>query len=148
MITLDTKEIIEITKKQLVKVMSLAPLELKFTKDFGRGKIAPAEQKFSLTNRHYSAKVMDCVLETQVRPILMCEIIYFLKCEFIDGHIDLRLDYDFRSDMEQGPFASAVISFDDTTELGRQELADLIDIALQMNDKKWFDELSSKLSYK
>ncbi|MFB5675513.1 IDEAL domain-containing protein [Paenibacillus terreus] len=143
MITLDTSEIIEITKKQMGKVMNLYPVELKFTDDFGRERPA-ADHKFSLTNQHYSAKVMDCILENEVRPVLMCEIIYFLKCEYIDGVIDLRLDYDFRKGSEHNPMAAAVISFDDDVELEREELADLIDLALQMNDKLWFEELSQK----
>jgi hypothetical protein len=144
MITLNTAEIIELLKKQIPKVMNFTPVELKFTDDFGRTSLAATDHKFTLTNQHYSAKVMDCVLETQVRPILMCEIIYFLKCEFIDGHVDVQLDYDICSDGDRGPVASAVITFDHATELGTGELADLIDLALHMNDKVWFQELSKQ----
>ncbi|MEK3787796.1 MULTISPECIES: IDEAL domain-containing protein [Paenibacillus] len=143
MLTLNKAEIIDITRKQLAKVMRLFPIELKFTNDFGRER-PTAAQKFSLTNQHYSAKVMDCVLEHEVRPILMCEIIYFLKCEYMDGTVDLRLDYDLREGMEQAPSATAVITFDDTAELDIQDLEILIDLALQMNDKHWFKELMYK----
>ncbi|QDY83065.1 IDEAL domain-containing protein [Paenibacillus polymyxa] len=144
MIKLNTVEIIEIIKKQIPKVMNITPVELNFTDDFGRTSLAATEHKFTLTNQHYSAKVMDCVLETQVRPILMCEIIYFLKCEFIDGHVDVRLEYEACSEGGREPVASAVITFDHATQLGVDELADLIDLALHMNDKTWFEELSSQ----
>ncbi|MCC3379238.1 IDEAL domain-containing protein [Paenibacillus farraposensis] len=144
MITLNTVEIIEIIKKQIPKVMNIKPVELRFTDDFGRASLTGVGRKFTLTNQHYSAKVMDCVLETQVRPILMCEIIYFLKCEFIDGHVEVQLDYDVCEEDGQGPTASAVITFDHATQLGVEELADLIDLALHMNDKTWFEELSSQ----
>ncbi|WP_153795584.1 IDEAL domain-containing protein, partial [Paenibacillus polymyxa] len=70
--------------------------------------------------------------------------IYFLKCEFIDGHVDVRLDYEACSEGERGPVASAVITFDHDTQLGVDELADLIDLALHMNDKTWFEELSTQ----
>lgn len=143
MITLDATEIIEITKKQIGKVMNLYPIELKFTDDFGRER-PTADHKFRLTNQHYSAKVMDCILENEVRPVLMCEIIYFLKCEYVDGIVDLRLDYDSRNDSEHNPLATAVVYFDDDVELERAELVDLIDLALQMNDRAWFKELSQK----
>ncbi|MDO7905118.1 IDEAL domain-containing protein [Paenibacillus sp. JX-17] len=146
MMMLKNEQIVEVVKKQIAKVLKKTPIELTFTNDFGRSQTAAADQKLHLTNEHYSAKIMNCVFDTHIRPVLMCEVIYFLKCEYMDGEVELHLEYEPRHDAQQQPDASVYVSFDDKTELGREELDALIDMALATNDKKWFEELTSKIN--
>ncbi|BCG57997.1 IDEAL domain-containing protein [Paenibacillus sp. URB8-2] len=144
MIRLETKDIVSIAKKQIANIFKMEPLELRFVNDFQGEKNLLNDDKLQLTNRHYWAKVMDCVFENQVRPVLMCEVLYFLRNEFLESEIDLKFSFDFSQGSDVEAAAVAEVSFNDKPELGKNEIAELIDFALALQDRQWFEELSQK----
>ncbi|MBY9080812.1 IDEAL domain-containing protein [Paenibacillus sp. HN-1] len=144
MIRLETNDIVSIAKKQIASIFKMEPLELRFVNDFQGEKNLLVDDKLHLTNRHYWAKVMDCVFENQVRPVLMCEVLYFLRNEYLESEIDLKFSFDFSSGDHVEAAAVAEVNFNDQTELGPNEIAELIDFALALQDKQWFEELTKK----
>lgn len=144
MIRLETEDIVNIAKKQIANIFKMEPLELKFVNDFQGEKNLLIDDKLYLTNRHYWAKVMDCVFENQVRPVLMCEVLYFLRNEYLESEIDLKFSFDFSGGSQVEAQAIAEVSFNDRTELDRSDIAELIDFALSLQDKQWFEELTQK----
>jgi hypothetical protein len=144
MIRLETQDIVNIAKKQIAGIFKMEPLELNFVNDFQGEKYLLTNDKLHLTNQHYWAKVMDCVFDNQVRPVLMCEILYFLRNEYMESDIKLQFSYDFSEGSEGAAAASAEISFNDNAELEGSEIAELIDLALAIQDKQWFEELTNK----
>ncbi|MDT3425899.1 hypothetical protein J2Z22_001419 [Paenibacillus forsythiae] len=144
MIRLETNEIVSIAKKQIASIFKMEPLELRFVNDFQGEKSLLNDDKLHLTNRHYWAKVMDCVFEDQVRPVLMCEILYFLRNEYLESDIDLEFSFDFSAGAMVEANAVAEVNFNDKPDLGKNEIAELIDFALALQDRQWFEELSEK----
>ncbi|KGE18898.1 IDEAL domain-containing protein [Paenibacillus wynnii] len=144
MIRLETQDIVNIAKKQIAGIFKMEPLELNFVNDFQGEKYLLTNDKLHLTNQHYWAKVMDCVFDNQIRPVLMCEILYFLRNEFMESDIKLQFDFDFTEGSEGAAAASAEISFNDSPELQKSEITELIDFALALQDKQWFQELTNK----
>lgn len=144
MMRLETQDIVNITKKQIAGIFKMEPVELKFVNDFRGEQYLLTNDKLHLSNQHYWAKVMDCVFENHVRPVLMCEVLYFLRNEFLESDIKLKFSYDFADGANGAAAASAEISFNDSPELQPEEIAELIDFALTLQDKQWFDELTSK----
>ncbi|AKG33799.1 IDEAL domain-containing protein [Paenibacillus durus] len=144
MIRLETNEIVSIAKKQIASIFKMEPLELKFVNDFQGEKSLLNDDKLHLTNRHYWAKVMDCVFKDQVRPILMCEVLYFLRNEYLESDIDLEFSFDFSEGSIVEACAVAEVNFNDKTDLGKNEIAELIDFALALQDRQWFEELTEK----
>ncbi|MFF2908880.1 IDEAL domain-containing protein [Paenibacillus sp. NPDC057934] len=144
MIRLGTQDIVDIAMKQIAGIFKMEPIELRFVNDFQGEKYLLTNDKLHLNNKQYWAKVMECVFEDQVRPVLMCEVLYFLRNEFLESEIQLNFSYDFAEGVEGEAEASAEICFNDSPELTRSEIAELIDVALSMQDKQWFDELTDK----
>ncbi|KAA9005495.1 IDEAL domain-containing protein [Paenibacillus spiritus] len=144
MIRLETQDIVNIAKKQIAAIFKMQPLELRFVNDFQGEKYLLTGDKLHLNNQHYWAKVMECVFENQVRPVLLCEVLYFLRSEFMESDISVEFCYDFAGGVQGEATARADISFNDTAELGAVEIAELIDLALTMQDKQWFEELTQK----
>ncbi|MFD2875792.1 hypothetical protein ACFTAO_07200 [Paenibacillus rhizoplanae] len=73
----------------------MEPVELKFVNDYQGEQYLLTNDKLHLSNQHYWAKVMECVFENHVRPVLMCEVLYFLRNEFLESDIKLMFSYDF-----------------------------------------------------
>ncbi|MNB91413.1 IDEAL domain protein [compost metagenome] len=144
MIRLGTQDIVNITMKQIAGIFKMEPVELRFVNDFQGEQYLLTNDKLHLSNQQYWAKVMDCVFENHVRPVLMCEVLYFLRNEFMESDIKLRFSYDFAEGAEGAATATAEISFNDTPDLQPAEIAELIDLALSMQDKVWFEELTAK----
>ncbi|MHA6531005.1 IDEAL domain-containing protein [Paenibacillus sp. BAC0078] len=144
MLRLDTQDIVNITMKQITSIFKMKPVELRFVNDFQGEQYLLTNDKLHLSNQHYWAKVMDCVFDNHVRPVLMCEVLYFLRNEFLESDIKLRFSYDFSDGANGEAVASAEVSFNDTPELQPEEIAELIDLALAMQDKQWFEELTAK----
>ncbi|AHV96300.1 IDEAL domain-containing protein [Paenibacillus sp. 7124] len=144
MIRLETKDIVSIAKKQIANIFKMEPLELRFVDDFQGEKSLLTDDKLHLTNRHYWAKVMDCIFENQVRPVLMCEVLYFLRNEYLESEIDLKFSFDFSEGSLVDVDAVAEVNFNDNPDLDKNEIAELIDFALALQDKQWFEELSQK----
>ncbi|WP_245368284.1 IDEAL domain-containing protein [Paenibacillus silagei] len=133
-----------ITRKQIAGIFKMEPVELKFVNDYQGEQYLLTNDKLHLSNQHYWAKVMDCVFENHVRPVLMCEVLYFLRNEFLESDIKLMFSYDFAEGSEGNAAASAEISFKDSPDLQPDEIAELIDFALTLQDKQWFEELTAK----
>ncbi|WP_405108509.1 IDEAL domain-containing protein [Paenibacillus sp. FSL K6-1217] len=133
-----------ITRKQIAGIFKMEPVELKFVNDFQGEQYLLTNDKLHLSNQHYWAKVMDCVFESHVRPVLMCEVLYFLRNEFLESDIKLMFSYDFAEGSEGEATASAEISFKDSPDLQPDEIAELIDFALTLQDKQWFEELTAQ----
>ncbi len=144
MIRLETQDILNITRKQIAGIFKMEPVELKFVNDFQGEQYLLTNDKLHLSNQHYWAKVMDCVFTNHVRPVLMCEVLYFLRNEFLESDIKLLFSYDFAEGSAGEAAASAEISFNDTPDLQPEEIAELIDFALTLQDKQWFEELTAK----
>lgn len=144
MLRLDTQDIVNITMKQIASIFKMKPIELRFVNDFQGEQYLLTNDKLHLSNQHYWAKVMDCVFDNHVRPVLMCEVLYFLRNEFLESDIKLKFSYDFSDGANGEAVASAEVSFNDTPELQPEEIAELIDLALAMQDKQWFEELTAK----
>lgn len=144
MIRLDTQEIMNITMKQIAGIFKMEPLALRFVNDFQGEQYLLSNDKLHLGNQHYWAKVMECVFDNQVRPVLMCEVLYFLRNEYMESDIKLSFSYDFAEGAEGKASAVAEVSFNDNPELSPVEIAELIDFALSIQDKHWFEELSAK----
>lgn len=144
MIRLGTQDIVDIAMKQIAGIFKMEPLELRFVNDFQGEKYLLTNDKLHLNNKQYWAKVMECVFENQVRPVLMCEVLYFLRNEFLESDIKLNFSYDFAEGSEGDAEATAEICFNDSTDLTRSEIAELIDLALSIQDKQWFEELTEK----
>ncbi|MNW10383.1 IDEAL domain protein [compost metagenome] len=62
----------------------------------------------------------------------------------MESDIKLRFSYDFAEGAEGAATASAEVSFNDTPDLQPSEIAELIDFALSLQDKVWFEELTAK----
>ncbi|MEK3762857.1 MULTISPECIES: IDEAL domain-containing protein [unclassified Paenibacillus] len=144
MMRLETRDILNITRKQITSIFKMEPVELKFVNDYQGEQYLLTNDKLHLSNQHYWAKVMECVFENHVRPVLMCEVLYFLRNEFLESDIKLMFSYDFAEDSEGTASASAEISFKDSPDLQPDEIAELIDFALTLQDKQWFEELTAK----
>ncbi|WP_019912759.1 IDEAL domain-containing protein [Paenibacillus sp. HW567] len=144
MLKLDTQDIVNITMKQIASIFKMKPVELRFVNDFQGEQYLLTNDKLHLSNQHYWAKVMECSFDNHVRPVLMCEVLYFLRNEFLESDIKLRFSYDFSDGANGEAVASAEVSFNDTPELQQEEIAELIDLALAMQDKQWFEELTAK----
>lgn len=144
MMKLETQDILNITRKQITSIFKMEPVELKFVNDYQGEQYLLTNDKLHLSNQHYWAKVMDCVFESHVRPVLMCEVLYFLRNEFLESDIKLWFSYDFAEGSEGEAAASAEISFKDSPDLQPDEIAELIDFALTLQDKQWFEELTAK----
>lgn len=144
MMRLETRDILNITRKQITGIFKMEPVELKFVNDYQGEQYLLTNDKLHLSNQHYWAKVMDCVFENHVRPVLMCEVLYFLRNEFLESDIKLMFSYDFAEGSEGTASASAEISFKDSPDLQPDEIAELIDFALTLQDKQWFEELAAK----
>lgn len=144
MMRLETQDILNITRKQIAGIFKMEPVELKFVNDYQGEQYLLTNDKLHLSNQHYWAKVMDCVFENHVRPVLMCEVLYFLRNEFLESDIKLMFSYDFAEGSEGEAAASAEISFKDSPDLQPDEIAELIDFALTLQDKQWFEELTAK----
>lgn len=144
MMRLETRDILNITRKQITGIFKMEPVELKFVNDYQGEQYLLTNDKLHLSNQHYWAKVMDCVFENHVRPVLMCEVLYFLRNEFLESDIKLMFSYDFAEGSEGTASASAEISFKDSPDLQPDEIAELIDFALTLQDKQWFEELTAK----
>ncbi|MEK3834002.1 IDEAL domain-containing protein [Paenibacillus sp. FSL R7-0128] len=144
MLRLETQDILNITRKQIAGIFKMEPVELKFVNDYQGEQYLLTNDKLHLSNQHYWAKVMDCVFENHVRPVLMCEVLYFLRNEFLESDIKLMFSYDFAEGSEGEAAASAEISFKDSPDLQPDEIAELIDFALTLQDKQWFEELTAK----
>lgn len=144
MMRLETQDIVNITKKQIAGIFKMEPIELRFVNDFQGEQYLLTNDKLHLSNQHYWAKVMDCVFDNHVRPVLMCEVLYFLRNEFLESDIKLSFSYDFADGADGAAVATADISFNDSPELQPSEIAELIDFALALQDKQWFEELTSK----
>ncbi|WP_039789251.1 hypothetical protein, partial [Paenibacillus riograndensis] len=95
MMRLDTQDIVNITRKQIAAIFKIEPVELRFVNDFQGEQYLLTNDKLHLSNQHYWAKVMDCVFDSHTRPVLMCEVLYFLRSEFLESDIKLRFSYDF-----------------------------------------------------
>ncbi|MNV83719.1 IDEAL domain protein [compost metagenome] len=74
----------------------------------------------------------------------MCEVLYFLRNEFLESDIKLSFSYDFSDGANGAATASAEVSFKDSPDLQPGEIAELIDFALAIQDKQWFEELTAK----
>ncbi|MEK4854075.1 IDEAL domain-containing protein [Paenibacillus sp. FSL H7-0756] len=144
MLRLETRDILNITRKQIAGIFKMEPVELKFVNDYQGEQYLLTNDKLHLSNQHYWAKVMECVFENHVRPVLMCEVLYFLRNEFLESDIKLKFSYDFAEGSEGEAAASAEISFKDSPDLQPDEIAELIDFALTLQDKQWFEELTAK----
>lgn len=144
MIMLNTKGITEVLHKQIAKFFEAEPVLLELTQDIHTNQGEQAGQTLHFSNPHYWVKVMDCSFESYVRPVILCEVIYFLKKEFMDAEVEVNVDIDLSADAEERIQISACISFNDQVELERSELNNLIDLALQLKDKEWFEELSNR----
>ncbi|WP_150273179.1 IDEAL domain-containing protein [Paenibacillus tepidiphilus] len=144
MIRLDTKTIVDITMKQITGIFKMEPLELRFVNDFQGEQYLLTNDKLHLSNQQYWAKVMDCVFENHVRPVLMCEVLYFLRNEFLESDIKLTFSYDFAEGANGAASATAEVHFNDTPDLQPGEIAELIDLALTLQDRQWFEELTAK----
>lgn len=144
MIKLETQDIVNITIKQIAGIFKMEPLELRFVNDFQGEQYLLTNDKLHLNNQHYWAKVMECVFDNHVRPVLMCEVLYFLRNEFLESDIKLSFSYDFTEGADGAATVSAEVSFNDSPELQPGEIAELIDFALSLQDKQWFEELTSK----
>lgn len=144
MMRLDTQDIVNITRKQISAIFKMEPVELRFVNDFQGEQYLLTNDKLHLSNQHYWAKVMDCVFDNHTRPVLMCEVLYFLRSEFLESDIKLRFSYDFAEGAFGEAVASAEVSFNDSPELQPGEIAELIDFALSLQDKQWFEELTAK----
>lgn len=83
MIRLETQDILNISMKQIATIFKMKPLELRFVTDFQGEKYLLTNDKLHLSNQQYWAKVMECVFDDHVRPVLMCEVLYFLRNEFL-----------------------------------------------------------------
>lgn len=143
MITLNTQGIKEVLHKQITKFFEAEPVLLELTQDI-QNNDAEAGQTLHFSNPHYWVKVMDCSFESYVRPVILCEVIYFLKKEFMDAEVEVNVDIDLSAPADERITISAAISFNDQVELERTELNNLIDLALQLKDREWFEELSSR----
>ncbi len=143
MITLNTQGIKEVLHKQITKFFEAEPVLLELTQDI-QNNDAEAGQTLHFSNPHYWVKVMDCSFESYVRPVILCEVIYFLKKEYMDAEVEVNVDIDLSAPADERIAISATISFNDQVELERTELNNLIDLALQLKDKEWFEELSSR----
>lgn len=144
MIRLETQDIVNITMKQITGIFKMEPLELRFVNDFQGEQYLLTNDKLHLSNQQYWAKVMDCVFENHVRPVLMCEVLYFLRNEFLESDIKLKFSYDFADGADGEATATAEVCFNDSPELQPTEIAELIDFALALQDKVWFEELTAK----
>ncbi|WP_172197955.1 MULTISPECIES: IDEAL domain-containing protein [Saccharibacillus] len=144
MIMLNTKGIMEVLHKQIAKFFEAEPVLLELTQDVQNGSSEEAGQTLHFSNPHYWVKVMDCSFESYVRPVILCEVIYFLKKEYMDAEVEVNVDIDLSANAEERITISASISFNDQVELERGELNNLIDLALQLKDKEWFEELSNR----
>ncbi|KWX70374.1 IDEAL domain-containing protein [Paenibacillus sonchi] len=144
MMRLDTQDIVNITRKQIAAIFKIEPVELRFVNDFQGEQYLLTNDKLHLSNQHYWAKVMDCVFDSHTRPVLMCEVLYFLRSEFLESDIKLRFSYDFAEGANGAATAWAEVSFNDSPELQPEEIAELIDFALSLQDKQWFEELTAK----
>ncbi|KWX72427.1 IDEAL domain-containing protein [Paenibacillus jilunlii] len=144
MMRLDTQDIVNITRKQIAAIFKIEPVELRFVNDFQGEQYLLTNDKLHLSNQHYWAKVMDCVFDSHTRPVLMCEVLYFLRSEFLESDIKLRFSYDFAEGANGAAMAWAEVSFNDSPELQPEEIAELIDFALSLQDKQWFEELTAK----
>lgn len=89
MIRLETQDILNISMKQIATIFKMKPLELRFVTDFQGEKYLLTNDKLHLNNQQYWAKVMECVFDDHVRPVLMCEVLYFLRNEFLESDIKL-----------------------------------------------------------
>ncbi|NGZ77375.1 IDEAL domain-containing protein [Saccharibacillus alkalitolerans] len=144
MITLNTQGIMEVLHKQITKFFEAEPVLLELTQDVPNADNTEAGQTLHFSNSHYWVKVMDCSFESYVRPVILCEVIYFLKKEYMDAEVEVNVDIDLSKAPEERITISANVSFNDQVELERHELNNLIDLALQLKDKEWFEELTSR----
>lgn len=144
MIRLETQDILNISKKQIATIFKMKPLELRFVTDFQGEKYLLTNDKLHLSNRQYWAKVMECVFDNHVRPVLMCEVLYFLRNEFLESDIKLYFSYDYADHANGEAMATAEVFFNDSADLQPHEIAELIDFALTLQDKQWFYELTTK----
>lgn len=87
---------------------------------------------------------MECVFDDHVRPVLMCEVLYFLRNEFLESDVKICFSYDYAEDGNGEATATAEVSFNDSADLQPSEIAELIDFALTLQDKQWFHELTTK----
>ena len=71
-------------------------------------------------------------------------MLYFLRNEFLESEIKLNFSFDFAEGSEGEAEATAEICFNDSPELTRSEITELIDFALTIQDKQWFEGLTSK----
>lgn len=145
MIKLTTEEIVNIAKKQISGIFKMEPVELRFTHQFQGETDLLTDGALRLNNKHYWAKVMECEFEDHVRPVLLCEVLYFIRNEYMESDVNLEFVYDVSEEAEAVQAeVSAEVKFNDTPELEREQISELIDLALALNDKQWFEELTGK----
>ncbi|GGJ07349.1 IDEAL domain-containing protein [Paenibacillus hunanensis] len=137
MIKLNEKQIYAVLHKQLNRNFPVQTMELQYHIE-ADSRLVNNEGEVELTNKHYWVKVMDCVYPTHSRPILMSEVIYFLRQEYMDSTIRVFM----KQDVDGTVSATAEISFQDHVTLEAEQLKALIDLALVIKDKEWFDELT------
>lgn len=138
MIKLNEQEVYAVLHKQLSKNFPIQTFDLRYNIE-ADARLIDEKGSVHLTNKHYWVKVMECTYPTHSRPILMSEIIYFLRQEYMDSTIRVYLEQDALGVVT----ASAEISFQDAVTLEPEQLKSLIDIALISKDKTWFDELTA-----
>lgn len=143
MITLQTTDILRIINKQLPLFFHEDVHHLSMSQD-----VPTYDEKQKrptpFTNEHYWVKLMNCQMETFERHILLCEVIYFMKKEYPDADIKLHAYIHSNNESEAIIKLEAFVTFDDEANLSPQDLPDLIDIALALRDRTWFDELTHK----
>ncbi|WP_322905883.1 IDEAL domain-containing protein [Paenibacillus campi] len=137
MITLNEKQIYAVLHKQLNRNFPVQTMELQYHIE-ADSRLVNHEGEVELTNKHYWVKVMDCVYPTHSRPILMSEVIYFLRQEYMDSTIRVFM----KQETDGSILATAEISFQDHVTLEAEQLKALIDLALVIKDREWFDELT------
>ncbi|WP_458118758.1 IDEAL domain-containing protein [Paenibacillus sp. Z6-24] len=138
MIKLNEEQIYAVLHKQLNRNFPVQTMELQYHIE-ADARLINETGSVSLTNKHYWVKVMDCIYPTHSRPILMSEIIYFLRQEYMDSTIRVFMEQDADGKVS----ATAEISFQDQVILESDQLKSLIDLALVVKDKQWFDELTA-----
>lgn len=138
MITLNEKQIYAVLHKQLNRNFPVQSMELNYHIE-ADSRLINTEGEVELSNKHYWVKVMDCVYPTHSRPILMSEVIYFLRQEYMDSTIRVFM----KQDADGEVYATAEISFQDHVALEAEQLKAMIDLALVVKDKQWFEELTA-----
>ena len=154
MLVLNKEQVAEILKKRITYQYLKEPKYVQPYVDWSKMQHNRQTRQFYLDTGRYWDHLMVFNDGFSEKPLSVQMVKSYLKEEYpdswsIDIFFTVNDDAQFLSLIEEREMTAygelkAEIYFDDTCKLQKQDLADLIEVSLLVQDKSWFEELTSK----